>query len=287
MVAAELGADYVMFGELEERRYPPSFEAVIERVAWWAEVFEVPCVGYAGGMDEVAPLATAGAEFVALRDWIFWHERGPATAGGAAGAGGDPRMRRARPLSRVVLSTLASALVVASAGAQTPPMPPALVPSAPISAAPVGSGAQVTPPAPRSEAQSLTPPAPRAPEPAIKERPKPRPQPAARPIPPPAANAPAPVPAVEAFPGATSPAAPAATSREVDVAYGAYQRGYYLTAFIQATKRIEAQGDMRSMTLLGELYANGFGMPQDDKKAAEWYRLAAERGDREAMFALA
>src|SRR5262249_25749525 len=207
--------------------------------------------------------------------------------GGPAGAGGDPRMRRARHLSRVVLSTLASALVVASAGAQTPPMPPALVPSAPISAAPVGSGAQVTPPAPRSEAQSLTPPAPRAPEPAIKERPKPRPQPAARPIPPPAANAPAPVPAVEAFPGATTPAAPAATSREADVAHGACQRGYYLTAFIQATKRIEAQGDMRSMTLLGELYANGFGMPQDDKKAAEWYRLAAERGDREAMFALA
>ena len=80
MVAAELGADYVMFGELEERRYRPSFEAVIERVAWWAEVFEVPCVGYAGGMDEVAPLATAGAEFVALGDWIFGHERGPATA---------------------------------------------------------------------------------------------------------------------------------------------------------------------------------------------------------------
>ena len=26
---------------------------------------------------------------------------------------------------------------------------------------------------------------------------------------------------------------------------------------------------------------------QDDEKAAEWYRLAAERGDREAMFALA
>ncbi len=41
------------------------------------------------------------------------------------------------------------------------------------------------------------------------------------------------------------------------------------------------------MTLLGELYANGLGIQRDDKKAAEWYRLAAERGDREAMFALA
>ena len=42
-----------------------------------------------------------------------------------------------------------------------------------------------------------------------------------------------------------------------------------------------------AMTLLGELYANGFGVARDDNKAAEWYRLAAERGDRDAMFALA
>ena len=41
------------------------------------------------------------------------------------------------------------------------------------------------------------------------------------------------------------------------------------------------------MTLLGELYANGFGVARDDAKAAEWYRLAADRGDRDAMFALA
>ena len=40
------------------------------------------------------------------------------------------------------------------------------------------------------------------------------------------------------------------------------------------------------MTLLGELYAHGFGVGRNDKKAAEWYRLAADRGDREAMFAL-
>jgi len=41
------------------------------------------------------------------------------------------------------------------------------------------------------------------------------------------------------------------------------------------------------MALLGELYANGLGVERDDKKAAEWYRLAADRGDREAMFSLA
>ena len=41
------------------------------------------------------------------------------------------------------------------------------------------------------------------------------------------------------------------------------------------------------MTLLGELYSNGLGVAQNDLKAAEWYKLAADRGDREAMFALA
>src|SRR4029077_8882239 len=41
------------------------------------------------------------------------------------------------------------------------------------------------------------------------------------------------------------------------------------------------------MTLLGELYAGGLGVPQNDVKAADWYKLAAGRGDREGMFALA
>jgi TPR repeat protein len=72
---------------------------------------------------------------------------------------------------------------------------------------------------------------------------------------------------------------------EPDLAYGAYQRGHFLTAFGFATHRAAA-GDMKAMTLLGELYANGLGVPQNDAKADEWYRLAAARGDREAMFRL-
>jgi TPR repeat protein len=44
------------------------------------------------------------------------------------------------------------------------------------------------------------------------------------------------------------------------------------------------KGDARAMTLLGELYSNGLGVPLDDAKAAQWYRLAVDRG---AMFALA
>src|SRR5262249_47086499 len=45
--------------------------AVEDRVAWWAEVFEVPCVGFAGSVDDVAPLVAAGAGFVAPGGF-FW-----------------------------------------------------------------------------------------------------------------------------------------------------------------------------------------------------------------------
>jgi TPR repeat protein len=71
-----------------------------------------------------------------------------------------------------------------------------------------------------------------------------------------------------------------------DPAYGAFQRGFFLTAFNEASKRAQ-QNDPRAMTLLGELYAQGLGVGRDDSKAAQWYKLAAGQGDRDAMFALA
>jgi thiamine-phosphate pyrophosphorylase len=71
MLAAERGADYVMFGEPDESGDRPSIGAVRERVAWWAEVFQTSCVGYAGNLDEIAGLVQAGADFVAVGDFIF------------------------------------------------------------------------------------------------------------------------------------------------------------------------------------------------------------------------
>src|SRR5882757_3866418 len=44
MAAGERGADYVMFGELEPDGSRPSFGAIVERIEWWANLFEVPCV---------------------------------------------------------------------------------------------------------------------------------------------------------------------------------------------------------------------------------------------------
>ena len=80
MLAAERGADYVMFGEPDNDGRRPSFSALIERIEWWAEVFEIPCVAYAATLDEIAPLAEAGADFVAVGGPIWSDPQGPAAA---------------------------------------------------------------------------------------------------------------------------------------------------------------------------------------------------------------
>jgi thiamine-phosphate pyrophosphorylase len=80
MLAAEAGADYVLFGEPDQAGRRPSFDSIAERVAWWAEIFELPCVGFAATLAEVGMLATAGADFVAVGDCIFDDSRGPAAA---------------------------------------------------------------------------------------------------------------------------------------------------------------------------------------------------------------
>ena len=69
MLAAEANPDYVMFGEPDRRGNQarrPEFAAILERVEWWAELFQLPCIGYAAAADEIRPLAEAGADFVAL-----------------------------------------------------------------------------------------------------------------------------------------------------------------------------------------------------------------------------
>jgi thiamine-phosphate pyrophosphorylase len=84
MLAGETEADYVMFGEPDRRGGRPALETMEERVTWWAELFQPPCVGYAAHADEVRPLAQAGADFVALGDWIWTQEGGAAKAVAAA-----------------------------------------------------------------------------------------------------------------------------------------------------------------------------------------------------------
>ncbi len=80
MLAAEADADYVLFGEPDLNGERPSLEAIEERVAWWAEVFQPPCVAFAARLEDIGALAQAGADFVAVGDCIWSDPRGPAAA---------------------------------------------------------------------------------------------------------------------------------------------------------------------------------------------------------------
>ena len=71
MVIAEMGADYVAFG--------PNLTAVArngderaELIAWWSEIFVIPCIAWdVSTAEEAATLAALGADFIALPQ-AFW-----------------------------------------------------------------------------------------------------------------------------------------------------------------------------------------------------------------------
>jgi TPR repeat protein len=65
----------------------------------------------------------------------------------------------------------------------------------------------------------------------------------------------------------------------------AYRSGDYATALREWTPLAE-QGLDRAQYNLGVMYANGRGVPQDDKTAVKWYRLAAEQGYAAAQYKL-
>jgi thiamine-phosphate pyrophosphorylase len=76
MAAGEAGADYVLFGEPDAKGQRPSVEAIAERLQWWAELFEPPCVGFAASREEAHEFAAAGADFVLVGDFIWNDKRG-------------------------------------------------------------------------------------------------------------------------------------------------------------------------------------------------------------------
>ncbi len=80
MAAGEAGADYVLFGEPDARGQRPSVEAIAERLQWWAELFEPPCVGFAASREEASEFAAAGADFVLAGDFVWNDPRGAKAA---------------------------------------------------------------------------------------------------------------------------------------------------------------------------------------------------------------
>ncbi|MBV9533117.1 MAG: thiamine phosphate synthase [Bradyrhizobium sp.] len=71
MTAGELGADYVLFGERDADGRRPSIQAIADRLQWWAELFEPPCVSYAATREEVCRFVVAGADFVLVDDLVW------------------------------------------------------------------------------------------------------------------------------------------------------------------------------------------------------------------------
>ena len=80
MNAGEMGADYVLFGEPDAKGQRPSAQAIAERLDWWAELFEPPCVGFATSIEEAYDFAASGADFVLVGDFIWADPRGPKAA---------------------------------------------------------------------------------------------------------------------------------------------------------------------------------------------------------------
>jgi thiamine-phosphate pyrophosphorylase len=97
MEAGEYGVDYVMFGGPDGAE---THEGVVERVAWWAEIFNVPCVAYAHALANVRELAEAGADFIALGDAVFEDPRGAAPALADAAADLTAYLAEAREKTR-------------------------------------------------------------------------------------------------------------------------------------------------------------------------------------------
>jgi len=82
MDAAEAGADYVAFGaffptDTKEATHRPDLEVL----TIWQETIEVPCVAIGGiTVDNVASLAAAGADFVAVSGGVWSHPEGATAA---------------------------------------------------------------------------------------------------------------------------------------------------------------------------------------------------------------
>lgn len=71
MTAGEAGADYLLFGDTDAS----GLDMLLDRVSWWSEIFEIPCTALAPSLEAVPHLVRAGADFVALGDFV-WREPG-------------------------------------------------------------------------------------------------------------------------------------------------------------------------------------------------------------------
>lgn len=69
---AETGVDYILFGKLDLAEKENAHSKTLSAAAWWAELFETPCVALAGNtIGTLEEVAATGADFVALKDAVW------------------------------------------------------------------------------------------------------------------------------------------------------------------------------------------------------------------------
>ncbi len=134
MTAGDMGADYVMFGEPFGDGGTPPLPALVERVGWWAEIFETPCVAFAefGGSRRIARPRRGRFRRARRRDLAGAvagrrppPHRGPAQAGPGGKVGGGGTMRR-MALAALALAAAAGAAFAQETSAPAPGAAPGL-----------------------------------------------------------------------------------------------------------------------------------------------------------------
>ena len=76
-----------------------------------------------------------------------------------------------------------------------------------------------------------------------------------------------------------------AIAQDLDAGLKAAQAGDFQTA-LKEWKPLADQGHAYAQYNLGIMYANGYGVPEDDAEAVRWYRLAADQGHAGAQYNL-
>ena len=71
----------------------------------------------------------------------------------------------------------------------------------------------------------------------------------------------------------------------IEDAAAAYKSKNYVAA-AKGFRLAAAQGNATAQVMLGEMYANGQGVVQDDAEAVKWFRLAAAQGNASAQYGL-
>ena len=79
--------------------------------------------------------------------------------------------------------------------------------------------------------------------------------------------------------------AQAVNAAEIEMAIRAYERGDYSNALV-SFHTLADQGNTQAQHHLGDMYANGHGVPPQVEVALRWYEEAAQGGHRESQVQL-